>query len=170
MYVTGTVEINVSGGVINTYGGKEAIIAGSNFIDEITGTASVNITTGGENAPELNGIISKADDIKLNGADIDTSVIYVNDLAAGSDLAAGKVLGVNYYTDINAAEGAAEGRAAQMVIEAGSDVTYSEVTDAFTIVVSEETGKIALTLDGTITPDVSLDSLRVYLKQNIIVE
>lgn len=49
-------------------------------------------------------------------------------------------------------------------------IGISEVTDAFTIVVSEETGKIALTLDGTITPDVSLESLRVYLKQNIIVE
>ncbi len=49
-------------------------------------------------------------------------------------------------------------------------IGISEVTDAFTIVVSEETGKIALTLEGTITPDVSLESLRVYLKQNIIVE
>ncbi|MBQ8292561.1 MAG: diadenylate cyclase CdaA [Bacilli bacterium] len=49
-------------------------------------------------------------------------------------------------------------------------IGISEVTDAFTIVVSEETGKVALTLDGTITPDVSLESLRVYLKQNIIVE
>ena len=49
-------------------------------------------------------------------------------------------------------------------------IGISEVTDAFTIVVSEETGKIALTLDGTLTPDVSLESLRVYLKQNIIVE
>ena len=49
-------------------------------------------------------------------------------------------------------------------------IGISEVTDAFTIVVSEETGKIAVTLDGTITPDVSLESLRVYLKQNIIVE
>lgn len=49
-------------------------------------------------------------------------------------------------------------------------IGISEVTDAFTIVVSEETGRIALTLDGTLTPDVSLESLRVYLKQNIIVE
>jgi diadenylate cyclase len=49
-------------------------------------------------------------------------------------------------------------------------IGISEVTDAFTIVVSEETGKIAITMDGNLTPNVSLESLRVLLRQNIIVE
>ena len=46
----------------------------------------------------------------------------------------------------------------------------SEVCDAFTIVVSEETGKISVTFDGTLTQNVALDGLRVLLKQNIIVK
>ena len=46
----------------------------------------------------------------------------------------------------------------------------SEVTDAFTIVLSEETGNIATTIAGTITSKVSLESLRVSLDQNIIVK
>ena len=46
----------------------------------------------------------------------------------------------------------------------------SEKTDAFTIVVSEETGNIAVTFDGTLTEKVSLEGLRVFLKQNIIVK
>lgn len=45
----------------------------------------------------------------------------------------------------------------------------SEVTDAFTIVVSEETGKLATTIGGTITGNVSLESLRISLGQHIIV-
>ncbi|MGM9898973.1 MAG: diadenylate cyclase CdaA [Bacilli bacterium] len=45
----------------------------------------------------------------------------------------------------------------------------SEVTDAFTIVVSEETGQLATTIDGTITGNVSLESLRISLGQHIIV-
>lgn len=49
-------------------------------------------------------------------------------------------------------------------------IGISEVTDAFTIVVSEETGRIAITMDGNLTPNVSLESLRVLLRQNIIVE
>lgn len=46
----------------------------------------------------------------------------------------------------------------------------SERSDAFTIVVSEETGNIAVTFDGTLTEKVSLEGLRVFLKQNIIVK
>jgi diadenylate cyclase len=46
-------------------------------------------------------------------------------------------------------------------------IGISEVSDAFTIVVSEETGKIAVTIGGTITGDISLDSLRVSLSQHI---
>lgn len=46
----------------------------------------------------------------------------------------------------------------------------SEVSDAFTIVLSEETGNIATTIAGTITSKVSLESLRVSLNQNIIVK
>ncbi|MBE6385631.1 MAG: hypothetical protein E7048_08210, partial [Lentisphaerae bacterium] len=124
--VTGTVEINVSGGVINTYGGKEAIIAGSNFIDGITGTTSVNITADGENVPELNGIITKSDDTKLNGEAVDMSVIYVDGNAAGSDLANRKLLGVNLFNDVNAAEAAAENGAAKMVIAEGTEAVYTK--------------------------------------------
>ena len=46
----------------------------------------------------------------------------------------------------------------------------SEVSDAFTIILSEETGKIATTIGGTITSDASIDSLKVSLEQNIIVK
>lgn len=45
----------------------------------------------------------------------------------------------------------------------------SEVSDAFTIVVSEETGQIATTIEGTITGNVSLEALKVSLNQHIIV-
>lgn len=48
-------------------------------------------------------------------------------------------------------------------------IGISEVADAFTIVVSEETGQIATTIGGTITGNVSLESLRVSLGQHIIV-
>lgn len=44
----------------------------------------------------------------------------------------------------------------------------SEVSDAFTIVVSEETGNISTTIDGVININISLDDLRMSLKQNII--
>lgn len=46
----------------------------------------------------------------------------------------------------------------------------SEVCDAFTIVVSEETGYISVTFDGTLTRNVALDGLKVLLKQHIIVK
>jgi len=46
----------------------------------------------------------------------------------------------------------------------------SEVCDAFTIVVSEETGHISVTFDGAITTNVTLDGLKILLKQNIMVK
>lgn len=49
-------------------------------------------------------------------------------------------------------------------------IGVSEETDAFTIVVSEETGLISTTIDGTITSGISLDSLRSALEVNIKVE
>ena len=49
-------------------------------------------------------------------------------------------------------------------------IGISEVSDAFTIVVSEETGKIATTIGGTITGGISLESLRASLTQHIIVK
>lgn len=49
-------------------------------------------------------------------------------------------------------------------------IGISEETDAFTIVVSEETGTISTTIDGTITSGISLDSLRNALEVNIKVE
>ena len=49
-------------------------------------------------------------------------------------------------------------------------IGISEVSDAFTIVVSEETGRIAVTIGGTITGDISIDSLRVSLNQHIAVQ
>lgn len=48
-------------------------------------------------------------------------------------------------------------------------IGISEVSDAFTIVVSEETGQLATTIGGTITGNVALDSLRMSLEQHIIV-
>lgn len=45
----------------------------------------------------------------------------------------------------------------------------SEVSDAFTIVVSEETGKLSTTIGGTITGNASLESIRISLEQHIIV-
>lgn len=49
-------------------------------------------------------------------------------------------------------------------------IGISEKTDAFTIVVSEETGTISVTIAGTITSGISLDSLRVSLNQHIIIQ
>ncbi len=48
-------------------------------------------------------------------------------------------------------------------------IGISEQSDAFTIVVSEETGHIATTVDGTITGNISLESLKTSLNQQIIV-
>ena len=48
-------------------------------------------------------------------------------------------------------------------------IGISEQSDAFTIVVSEETGQIAVTIGGTITGNVSLDDLRTALNQQLIV-
>lgn len=49
-------------------------------------------------------------------------------------------------------------------------IGISEQCDAYTIVVSEETGQIAVTIDGTITGNVSLETLRMGLDQNLIVK
>lgn len=49
-------------------------------------------------------------------------------------------------------------------------IGISEQSDAYTIVVSEETGQVAVTIDGTITGNVSLESLRIGLDQNLIVK
>ncbi len=48
-------------------------------------------------------------------------------------------------------------------------IGISEQSDAFTIVVSEETGRIATTIGGTITGNVSLESLKTSLEQQLIV-
>lgn len=48
-------------------------------------------------------------------------------------------------------------------------IGISEQSDAFTIIVSEETGHIAITIGGTITGNVSLESLRNSLDQQLIV-
>lgn len=49
-------------------------------------------------------------------------------------------------------------------------IGISEVSDAFTIVVSEETGKIATTIGGTISENNTSESLRATLEQHIIVQ
>ncbi len=49
-------------------------------------------------------------------------------------------------------------------------IGISEQSDAFTIIVSEETGHIATTISGTITGNVSLESLQHSLEQQIIVK
>lgn len=48
-------------------------------------------------------------------------------------------------------------------------IGISEQSDSFTIIVSEETGRIATTIDGTITGSVSLDDLKTSLERNLIV-
>lgn len=48
-------------------------------------------------------------------------------------------------------------------------IGISEQSDAFTIVVSEETGQIATTVGGTITGSITLENLRISLNQQIIV-
>ena len=45
----------------------------------------------------------------------------------------------------------------------------SEVSDAFTIVVSEETGNVSITAEGSLTL-VTLEGLRSFLKENIIIK
>lgn len=46
----------------------------------------------------------------------------------------------------------------------------SEESDAFTLVVSEETGAISTTIDGTITSNLSGDALKQSLNQHIVAE
>lgn len=41
----------------------------------------------------------------------------------------------------------------------------SEITDAFTIIVSEETGNVSVTLNGKLDQDISRESLMLYLKK-----
>ena len=48
-------------------------------------------------------------------------------------------------------------------------IGISEQSDAFTIVVSEETGHVATTIGGTISGNISIESLRTSLEQNLIV-
>ena len=45
----------------------------------------------------------------------------------------------------------------------------SEVSDAFTIIVSEETGNISTTHEGSLTT-VTIDGLQSFLKEHIIVK
>jgi diadenylate cyclase len=45
-------------------------------------------------------------------------------------------------------------------------VGLSEVTDAFTVVVSEETGNISVTYDSKLTKEISLDELDELLKSH----
>lgn len=47
-------------------------------------------------------------------------------------------------------------------------IGISEKCDAFTIVISEETGNIATTIAGTIVGNVTIDSLRTALENNIL--
>lgn len=49
-------------------------------------------------------------------------------------------------------------------------IGISEQSDAFTIVVSEETGQVANTIGGTITGKLSLEGLRTLLEQHLIVK
>ena len=49
-------------------------------------------------------------------------------------------------------------------------IGISEESDAFTIVVSEETGNIAATVEGTITGELTLDTLKNKLQEHIIVQ
>lgn len=49
-------------------------------------------------------------------------------------------------------------------------IGISEVNDSFTVVVSEETGKISTTINGSITTSISLDVLRESLNAHIIIE
>jgi len=49
-------------------------------------------------------------------------------------------------------------------------IGISEICDAFTIVVSEERGKISTTIDGTITIGVSLDDLRESLNKYVLTQ
>lgn len=49
-------------------------------------------------------------------------------------------------------------------------IGISEESDAFTIVCSEETGNIAATVDGTITGELTLDTLKDKLEEHIIVQ
>ena len=49
-------------------------------------------------------------------------------------------------------------------------IGISEDSDAFTLVVSEETGSISTTIGGTITSNLSSEALRQSLNQHIIVK
>jgi len=44
-------------------------------------------------------------------------------------------------------------------------IGISEITDAFTVVVSEQTGQISVTVDGYLDQDISAESLELYLEK-----
>ena len=46
----------------------------------------------------------------------------------------------------------------------------SEDSDAFTVIVSEESGKVSTTLGGTITQGLSEEALRLSLTNHIIIQ
>ena len=78
----------------------------------------------------------------------------------GRLVAAGCVLPLTKNTDVSSDLGTRHRAALGM----------SEQSDAVIVVVSEETGRISVTIAGTITSGISLDSLRVSLNQHVIIQ
>ena len=81
---------------------------------------SVNIFTEGGYASYKDGVAEKT---------FSFTTVYVNSTFTGTfgeEIETGKFFGINAFADINAAEIAAEASAVKMVIEEGSDVTYTK--------------------------------------------
>ena len=159
--VTDSVEINVTGGVINTLGGTEGIIGGSQMVD-ITGTTSVNVTTTGENAPVINGSIAKADDFAFNGEAVKMDTIYAGEWA--TDLTAGIIGGINVFADVSEAMKVVENNGiikiagtANLTGESGVIAPWGEGTDAGVVALYELDGKtVTWTADSEAVIDVAV--------------
>jgi|GEM_PF-3899256 len=159
--VTDSVEINVTGGVINTLGGPEGIIGGSQWVD-ITGTTSVNVTTTGENAPVINGSIAKADDFAFNGEAVKMNTIYAGEWA--TDLTAGIIGGINVFADVSEAMKVVENNGiikiagtANLTGESGVIAPWGEGTDAGVVALYELDGKtVTWTADSEAVIDVAV--------------
>jgi diadenylate cyclase len=51
-----------------------------------------------------------------------------------------------------------------------ANIGISEDSDAFTVIVSEESGRVSTTLGGTITQGLSEEALRLSLTNHIIIQ
>ena len=144
--------VNISGGTIGTDGEAEVIVAGSQ-IGDITGSATVNISNEGEAAPKINGAIKGADSILLNNKPVSLAVIYVDASATTSDIANGKIVGVNVFDSFITA-----------LKNVNADTTEIKISGDLTESATDENVAVVLSKDLTISGNVKWDSGKGWIQ------